>query len=212
MDNEFISKVFKYLGIGIMITFLIAYIVSVNETLIYFVYQGPTLLILGVLEIFSAFFLSVRVTKMSSTTATILYYGYAALTGLTLSSIFIIYKLTSIIYIFLATALIFLIFSIIGKRIKLDLSRFGTYLLIGLLSIIVLEIINIFLLNSSLDMFICIVSLIIFMVYIAYDIQNVVRKSEYTICDNLAIIGAFSLYLDVINIFTNLIHLFGDEK
>ena len=212
MDNEFISKVFKYLGIGIMITFLIAYIVSVNETLIYFVYQGPTLLILGVLEIFSAFFLSVRVTKMSSTTATILYYGYAALTGLTLSSIFIIYKLTSIIYIFLATALIFLIFSIIGKRIKLDLSRFGTYLLIGLLSIAVLEIINIFLLNSSLDMFICIVSLIIFMVYIAYDIQNVVRKSEYTICDNLAIIGAFSLYLDVINIFTNLIHLFGDEK
>ena len=69
-----------------------------------------------------------------------------------------------------------------------------------------------FLLNSTLDMMLCIISLVIFIFYIAYDMQNVVKMSEYTNSENIAIIGAFQLYLDVINIFVELLRLFGDEK
>lgn len=212
MNNTFISRVFRYLGLGTLITFLVAYIVSISEPLIRFVYQGSTLIILCILEIVIAICLSGRINKMKKTTATILYFAYTALTGLTLSSIFIAYELTSIIYIFLATTIIFLIFSFIGRNLKIDLSKFGTFLFIALLSVLVLEIINIFILNSTLDMWLCIISLLIFIAYIAYDIQKVIKLSSYTNSDNIAIIGAFTLYLDIINIFIRLIRLFGKEK
>lgn len=212
MDNKFISKVFKYFGIGLIITFLTAYIVSINENIINIVYQTPTLIILCILEIGLAIFLPLRINKMTKTTAKTLYYTYTILTGLTLSSIFLIYKITSIIYIFLASAIIFIIFSIIGKNIKIDLSKFTTFLLFSLLTVIILEIINIFLLNNTLDITLCIISIIIFMAYIAYDIQIIIKMNDYTNTENYAIIGAFNLYLDFINIFIKLLRLFAEEK
>ena len=162
MNNNLISKVFRYLGIGLLVTFIVAYLSSISIFVINFIYSGSTVFILGIIQIILAIFLSIRINKMSSSTAKLLYFGYAALTGFTLSSIFIIYELISIIYVFLATAIIFLIFSFIGKSTKIDLSKFGIYLFIGLISIIILKIINMFILNGTLDMLLCIVSLIIF--------------------------------------------------
>ena len=138
-----------------------------------------------------------------------LYIGYTALTGLTFSSIFIVYEVSSIIYVFLATSLVFLVFSIIGKRMNVDLRKMGIYLFVLLIAVIVLEIINIFIMNQTLDMVSCILGLCIFVGYIAYD----VRKIEYYAdSDNMAIIGAFNLYLDFINIFIRLLQLFGKRR
>lgn len=212
MNNNLISKVFRYLGIGLLVTFIVAYLSSISIFVINFIYSGSTVFILGIIQIILAIFLSIRINKMSSSTAKLLYFGYAALTGFTLSSIFIIYELISIIYVFLATAIIFLIFSFIGKSTKIDLSKFGIYLFIGLISIIILKIINMFILNGTLDMLLCIVSLIIFIGYIAYDMQKIIKLNNYTNGDNIAIFGAFQLYLDIINIFIELLRIFGDEK
>lgn len=210
MNNRFLSKVFKWFGIGLLITFLVAFLVSTNEKLLIAVFSGPTMLVIVLLELFCALWLSLRINKMQETTAKMLYIGYAALTGLTFSSIFVLYDLTSIIWIFLATSLIFILFSIIGKNIKVSLNNLGIFLFIALLSIIILEIINIFIMNNTIDLVLCIACLIVFIGYVAYDIQKISRLDTNN--DNLAIIGAFNIYLDFINIFVRLLQLFGKRN
>lgn len=215
MNNELVAKVFKWFGLGLFVTFVVAYLVSTSVDILTFVFSGSNYLIIAILEIVCALWLSIRIYKMSSTTATVLYLGYSALTGLTFSSIFIVYEMASIIYVFLATAIVFLIFAMIGKNTKVDLNKFGIYLVVGLLSVIVLEIINLFLMNGTLDLVLCIVSIVIFIGYVAYDMQKIYNIQNYVSSDkidNVAIIGAFNIYLDFINLFINLLRLFGRER
>lgn len=210
MKNEFLSKVFRWFGIGLILTFIIAYFTSTNIYLLSLIFSGPGYIIIILSELFLAIWLSTRIRHMSQTKAKVLYLGYSILTGLTLSSIFIVYEIASIIWIFLASALIFLIFSFIGKKVDIDLSKWGIYLLVVLLSSIILEIINIFILNETLDMILCVVVLGVFVSYVAYDIQKILKYYEPT--ENMAIYGAFDLYLDFINIFLRLLRLFGKAR
>ena len=146
---------------------------------------------------------------MSATTARICYLLYTFLTGLTFSSIFIVYKLESILLVFGITSLLFLIFAIIGKTTNIDLSKLSTYLLMMLLGIIICSIVNIFLKSSTFDIVISCISIVVFLGYIAYDVQKIKRLNGLITEDNLAVIGAFELYLDFINIFIDLLRLFG---
>lgn len=217
MDNEIFSKIFRWLFVGLLVTFGIAYITLVNVmnnyNLAVKLFSGGTYWLIAIAEVVIALILGVRIYKMKGSTAKVLYLLYCALTGLTFSTIFIAYQLTSIIYVFLATAIILGIFSYFGKSTKIDLTKFGTYLFMSLIGIIILEIINIFWLNSTLNMILCIVSLVVFMMYIAYDIQKVKLLSSMGVPEeNLAIMGAFRLYLDFINIFIRLLQLFGDRR
>ena len=198
--------------LGLVVTFVAAYTVSLNTNMLENIYSGGTYWILLIVELVLAGVLSVRIRKMKGVTATCLYLFYTFLTGLTFSFIFVAYEMSSIIFIFLVTAILFGIFAIIGKFTKMDLSRIGTYLFMGLLGILILYVVNIFIANETLDMVACIISIVIFLGYIAYDVQRILR-SDYQIEDrNLAIIGAFSLYLDFINIFIDLLNLFGNSK
>ena len=210
MKNEFLSKVFQWFGIGLFVTFVIAYFTSTNLLLLSLIFSGPGYLIIVLLELFLAIWLSTRIRHMSSGKAKALYLGYSALTGLTLSSVFIVYEMTSIVWIFLASALIFSIFAFIGKKVDIDLSKWGIYLLIILLSAIILELINIFLLNETLDIVLCVIVLGVFVAYVAYDIQKILKLYDTT--ENMAVYGAFDLYLDFINIFLRLLRLFGRER
>lgn len=210
MNNELISKVFRWFGLGLLVTFLVAYLVSMNVGMLTFVFSGFNYLFIAILEIVCAMWLQFRIFRMSKTNAIILYIGYAALTGLTFSSIFVVYEISSIMFVFLATAIVFGLFSIIGKRINVDLRKFGIYLALALISIIVLEIINIFIMNSTLDLFLCSFTILVFVFYVAYDIHRIFRINVDN--DNLAIIGAFNLYLDFINIFIQLLRLFGRDR
>lgn len=210
MNNELIAKVFRYLGLGLLVTFIIAYFTSTNGALINLIYSTSGYIVICILQLICTLWLSFRINKMSSTSAMLLYIGYTALTGLTFSSIFIIFEMGSICFIFLATSIIFLLFSYIGKAMNIDLNKISIYLFIGLLSIIVLDLINIFLMNSTLDLISCILGIFIFIFYIAYDMQRLSRINANV--ENLAIIGAFNLYLDFINLFIRLLQLFGKER
>lgn len=210
MKNEFLSKVFKWFGLGLLVTFLVAYFTSTNLMLLSLIFNGIGYILIFVLEIVLAIWLTTRIRKMDSGLTKVLYIGYSILTGLTFSSIFVIYELTSIIWVFLATSIIFFIFAMIGKNTNIDLTKFGTYLMIGLFSIIILGIINIFVMNNTMNMMLCILSVIIFIGYIAYDVQKIIRYYDDT--ENMAIVGAFELYLDFINIFIDLLRLFGKER
>lgn len=210
MKNQFLSKVFQWFGIGLFVTFIIAYLTSTNIYLLSLIFSGPGYIVIILLELFLAIWLSTRIRHMSSGKAKALYLGYSALTGLTLSSIFIVYEMTSIIWIFLASAIIFSIFAFIGKGVDIDLSKWGIYLFILLIGSVLLEVINIFLLNETLDMILCVVVLGVFVAYVAYDIQKILKFYEPT--ENMAVYGAFDLYLDFINLFLRLLRLFGRER
>ena len=217
MDNSTLSKVFIWLFVGLLVTFGLGYGMQ-----FYFMehldvaakfFSGQSYWLLFIIELVLVIVLSARINKMSSITAKALYLLYCAITGLTFSSIFMIFKLPSIIFIFLATAVIFGIFGFIGSRLNVDLSKFGTYLFIALLGSIVISIINMFLGLSSLDLLVSIVIIVIFTLYIGYDIQKVKQMAGTGIDEeNLAIYGAFQLFLDFINIFIRLLSLFGDRR
>lgn len=208
--NNLLTKVFRWFGLGLLVTFITAYFTSTNITMLSLIFGTPAYIIIMISEIVVAIFLTTRIRKMESTLTKILYIGYSILTGLTFSSIFIVYEMTSIIFIFLATSIIFLIFSIIGKNTKMDLSKLGTYLFIALLSIVILEVINIFIMNNTLDMLLCSIGIIVFTFYVSYDVNRIVNYFDDT--DNMAIVGAFQLYLDFINIFIKLLRLLGKNR
>ena len=213
MKNEFLSKVYMNLFLGLLITFLTGYVVSTNINATIFFCTGYMRWILVIAELIIAFVLPDRIHKLSGTTAKMLYLLYAALTGLALTSIFILYEIASIIWIFLVTSILFGIFAFIGKTTTDDLSKFGVYLFMGLLAILILSIINIFIYNNTLDMITCSIGIIIFLGYVAYDMKKISRLNYYNLYeDNMATIGAFSLYLDFINIFIKLLRLFEKTR
>lgn len=208
MKNDILSKVFKWFGLGLLVTFITAFFTSTNLVLLKFMLSSYYIIV--ILEVVLAIWLTTRIRKMDSGLTKILYFAYTILTGLTISGIFIVYEITSIIFVFLATSLIFLIFSILGKNARVDLRKLGTYLMVGLLSIIIIMIINMFVMNNTLDLVLCVISIIIFIGYIYYDVNKIVNYFDDT--DNMAIVGAFQLYLDFINIFLDLLRLFAKER
>lgn len=212
-NNKLFSKVFMWLAIGLIITFGIGYGVSLNEKLLVNVMSPNTYLILCIATIVIAIFLSVRIHKMSGIVASILYILYTALTGLTFGILFITYSIDSIIFVFGITAVVLLIFGLIGYFTKIDLTKIGTFLFAGVIAILFAYILSLFIHSANFNLAIVILSIIIFMGYIAYDIQ-MIKRNLYTANNehSLAIFGAFQLYLDFINIFVDLLRLMGREK
>lgn len=211
-ENKIFPKIFFWMFIGLAITFGVGYYVSLNENMLYNVFSKYYVFLI-IVEIVVVVWLSARINKMNSTTAKILFCLYSFITGLTFSSIFVVYRMTSIMTIFGITSLIFLIFALIGYYTKIDLTKIGVYLFMALLGVIICSLINIFVGSETFDLTLTIICLVIFIIYVAYDIQIIKRKLYYiTETENLAIYGALQLYLDFINIFIRLLQLFGKSR
>lgn len=211
MRNNVFQKVFMFLAIGLFVSFVTAYLVSTNSTMVYNVF-GKYFWLLVLIELGTAFILSLWLHKMSSMTAKILYIVYCIISGFSLSSIFILYKINSIVWVFLVTCLIFTGLSIYGYTTKKDITKLGPILMFGLIGIVLVSVINIFIQSSTVNMITSIVGVLIFTFFIAYDI-NMIKRLEGSMDDNkLAVFGAFQLYLDFINIIIDLLNLFGREK
>lgn len=210
-----LSKAFAWLSGGLLLAFITAFVTTLNTDMMNLVFGslgGYSYFIFVALELGLAIFFQVRITKMSPTTAKILYLLYCALTGLTLAGIFVVYTISSIIYVFLATAICFGAFALIGKYSKVDLTNWGVYLFFALIAIIILEIINIFVMNHTLNMILCIVGVLLFCAYTAYDVKKALDKSFMMDVENKGIYCAFQLFLDFINLFIDLLRLFGKSR
>lgn len=209
-NNKVFGKVFMWMFIGLLITFLTGYVVSSNDNMLYNIFSGGTYFILIIIELVLVVYLSARIHKMQVTTARIVFILYSFVSGLTFGSIFIVFKMSSIMLIFLITAILFGIFALIGRFTKLDLTKAGTILLMMLLGIVICTFVNVFLKNDTLDLFVSYISIIIFLGFTAYDMQKIKMLSyEFDDEDKIAIIGALELYLDFINIFIDLLRIFG---
>ena len=209
-NNKVFGKVFMWMFIGLLITFLTGYVVSSNDNMLYNIFSGGTYFILIIIELVLVVYLSARIHKMQVTTARIVFILYSFVSGLTFGSIFIVFKMSSIMLIFLITAILFGIFALIGRFTKLDLTKSGTILLMMLLGIVICTFVNVFLKNDTLDLFVSYISIIVFLGFTAYDMQKIKMLSyEFDDEDKIAIIGALELYLDFINIFIDLLRIFG---
>lgn len=214
MNNKILPKVFGWMFIGLLVTFITGYFVSMNINMLLNLFTKAGLVILLIVEVGLVIFLSARIHKMSPTTAKICFLLYSFVTGLSFSAYFVVFELNSLILVFLITAIVFAVFAVVGMTLKLDLTKLGTYLMMALLAILICMIVNIFLNNSTFDLIISIIGVLIFIGYTAYDVQKIVRMSDMNMLpeENLAIYGALDLYLDFINLFVHLLQLIGNAR
>lgn len=209
--REVYSKMFGWMFVGLLVTFLTGYVVSNSYDILLLVAQVP-FIVYAIIEIGLVIFFSVKIRTMSSTTAKICFILYSFVTGLTFSFLFLVYELYSLIFVFGVTAVLFGIFALIGHFTNIDLSKFSTFLFMGLLAIVICSLINMFIGNETFDLILTIIGIVIFLGYTAYDIQKVKYNLDTFPQDNLAIFGALELYLDFINLFLKLLSLFGKRK
>lgn len=213
MENSKVySKMFFYLFIGLLISFLTGYLLSTDVNLLYNVLKIGIWPII-IIEFGIALLMGFLINKMNSITAFICYLIFCIATGLTLSTIFIIFKMSSIISIFAICSIIFALLAIYGMFTKQDLSRFGTILFISLFGLIIGELLNAFIFKSSqTEVIFSAIGVAIFVGYIAYDVNRVKNMLPVYGENKAAIFGAFQLYLDFINIFIRLLELFGKRN
>lgn len=210
--NRVYSKVFAWLFAGLLITFGTGYGLYLNQDLMITTLKALYIPII-IVELVIAVVLSLRIQKMNPITTKILYIIFTITTGITFSALFVVYELGSIIFIFLLTAIIFGILAFYGYITKRDLSSFGVILLITLIVVIIASVINaLFLHSDTLHLGITILGVLIFMGFIAYDMQKVKTMLPAIGEEKAAVFGAFQLYLDFINLFVRLLELFGKKK
>ena len=210
MENKIYSKMFGWLFIGLLITFVSGYALSLNEIVLANVLSIGIIPII-VIELVVAVLMGFRIQKMNPLTAKICYILYSIVTGVTFSTIFITFEMSSIIMVFLITALLFGLLAAYGYFTKRDVTKIGNMLFVALIAIIIISIVNIFLRSSSIELGISIISVIIFMGYVIYDMNNIKYLLSSLDDDKASVYGAFQLYLDFINIFIRLLELFGKK-
>ena len=209
-------NVYNYMTSGLALTGLIAWMTAESQTMINLIYGTPLQWIVMLAPLGFVFFLSARIHKMSFQSAQITFWLFAALMGLSLASIFLVFTGVSIARVFFITAGTFAAMSIYGYTTKKDLTNFGAFLFMGLIGIIVASIVNIFIGSTALHFAISVIGVLVFVGLTAYDTQHIkrmyVESDETEIAGKKAIIGSLKLYLDFINLFIMLLHLFGNRR
>ena len=182
----------------------------------YALFGSPLRWVIMLAPLGMVFFLSFRVQKMSVSAAQMTFWAFAALLGVSLSSIFAVYTATSITQVFFISAATFGAMSLWGYTTKRDLTQMSSFLMMGLIGVIIAMVVNIFLASSALAFAISVIGVLIFVGLTAYDTQKIKEmysvNDDGTVAGRKAIMGALTLYLDFINIFLFLLQLFGDRR
>ncbi|HEY9163177.1 MAG TPA: Bax inhibitor-1/YccA family protein [Magnetovibrio sp.] len=223
--RAYMLKVYNYMASGLALTGIFAMFTANSPMLAGMLYQIQDGYIVGMTgmgwvvtlaPIGLVLLLSMGINRLSAPAAQGVFWFYAALMGLSLSSIFFLYTGTSITRVFFITAGTFAGMSLYGYTTKRDLSGFGSFLMMGLIGLIIASVVNIFLQSSALHFVISGVGVLVFVGLTAYDTQKI--KSIYSEADasdtatKKAVMGALTLYLDFINLFIMLLRLFGERR
>ena len=213
--RAYILRVYNYMAGGLALTGVVAYIGAtsgiyasmVGTPIFWVVLFAPLALVL---------LLSFRIQSMSLGAAQLTFWAYAGLVGLSLSGIFVVYTGESIARVFFITAATFAAMSLYGYTTRTDLSRFGSFLLMGLIGIIIAGVVNIFLKSSALQFAISAIGVLVFVGLTAYDTQRIkaiyVAGEDRSISGKKAVMGALALYLDFLNLFLMLMQLLGARR
>ncbi len=209
-------KVYAKMTLGLLLTALSSFLVLSSETLLSLLFSSTaTIWILFAVELGLVIYLSARIEKLSTTTATIMFYLYSIINGIALSPIFIAYTGVSIATTFAITAGTFGAMAVFGYVTRQDLTKFGHYLFMALIGLIICGVVNLFLHNSTMDLLISGAGVLIFVGLTAWDTQMIKRmaaEADPTMMGKVATMGALSLYLDFINLFLHLLRFFGNRN
>ena len=217
------AKTFGLMALGLLVTFAVAFFFSGTYTGAYLLYSAATTipalhLVLLVAQLVVVIAMTAGLEKMSPTTATVCFFVYSALTGLTFTVYFIIFELTSLILVFAATALYFGGMAVFGYFTKRDLLGMRSILLSGLIFLIVGNLLMLFIPSLQVaDRVMCSLGVILFLVYTAYDTQKLQHlyqsfAGDEVMLKKVSVFMALELYLDFVNLFLYLLRLFGKKK
>lgn len=211
--NSAMARVYNYMMMAVLTSAVVSYLVSSSPALMAVLFGTGLKWVVLFAPLVAIFAITFFMDKVSKIGAMFMLYGFAALMGLSLSTIFVVYTMGSIFMAFVSSAILFGTMSAYGYFTKKDLTSIGQFMIVGLIAIIIASIVNIFVGSSVVTMVISALAIIIFLGLTAYDTQQIremvsVNRPE----DNAEIAGALTLYMDFINIFINLLQLFGDKK
>lgn len=223
VDSSVVSSVLKrvylWMTFALVISGLTAMYVVKSQPILELIFSSEhSILVLFLAQLGVVWFLSARIYKLSFGVATLLFILYSILTGVVFSSLFFVYTLGSIANVFLITAGTFAAVSCFGYFTKSDLSKWGTYLFMGLIGLIIASLVNWFLKSAMLDWIASYVGVAIFVGLTAYDTQKIKEMIQENsmegeeVTNKIALMGALSLYLDFINLFLYLLRIFGRRK
>lgn len=212
-ENKFFAKTFFWMFLGLLGTAIVAWY-TYSSGLCIKLAIGNGFAVVAIIELIAVFIFSLCFRKLSPTVVGILYFVYAFLNGVSLSSIFILFDITSIGLIFVITAALFGILALIGYKTNKDLSNWSTILFTTLLVGIIASIINLFIGNTMFDLILTWIMLFLFFGITIYDMNTLKMMSQDASLnqDKLYIYGAMQLYLDFINIFLKLLRIFGRSR
>src|SRR5262245_918155 len=227
--RAYMIRVYNYMALGVALTgvvswltFQAAVVTNANGAIVGYtsfgqtIFSGPALLALFLATLGLVFLISWRINSLQPSTAFTLFMVYAALLGLMLSSVLLAYTLTSITRVFFISAAAFGSLSLYGYTTQRDLSPIGSFLMMGLIGLIIAMLVNMFLKSTGLDFVISAVGVLIFAGLTAWDTQRIKEMydpmEDGTVVGRKAVMGALSLYLDFINLFLFLLRFLGDRR
>lgn len=212
--NSAMGRVYGHMSLAVLTSMIVSYFVGTSPELValffgtalkWVVIFAPLVAIFGV-----AIVLNANPTKP---TALLCLHGFAALMGLSMATIFVVYTMASIASAFMGAAVLFAVMSGYGYFTRQSLDGMGSFLLVGLIAILIASIINIFIGSTVMQMVISAIAILIFLGFTAYDTQKIREELYEDRYSEIAEIrGALTLYMDFINLFLNLLNLFGEKK
>jgi len=227
--RAYMIRIYNYMAAGVALTGVVSWLtfnaaVVTNEAgkitgLTSFgqtIFSGPFTIVLFLATLGIVFFLSFRIDKLQASTALMLFMGYAALLGLMLSSVFLVYTGASVTRTFFISAASFGALSLYGYTTQRDLSPIGSFLIMGLFGLILAMLVNLFLKSSGLDFAISAIGVLIFAGLTAWDTQKIKEmydaNDDGTVSGRKTVMGALTLYLDFINLFLFMLRFLGDRR
>jgi FtsH-binding integral membrane protein len=211
--NEAMSRVYGHMGIAVLVSMVVSYLVGTTPELLQFFFTGVTKWIVIFAPLVAILGMTFAQEKLDKTGLQIFLQVFAALMGLSFATIFAIYTMGSIFTAFMGAGVLFGTMSVYGYFTKKDLSSMGQLMFVGLIAIIIASIINIFIGSTVIQMVISAIAVIVFLGLTAYDTQKI--REIVTVSGDTGkeeVMGALTLYLDFINLFLSLLQLFGNKK
>jgi FtsH-binding integral membrane protein len=211
--NSAMGRVYGHMSLAVIVSMLVSYFVGTSPELLAFFFTGvmkwivifsPLVAIFGVAMVLG--------NNPSKGVAQLCLHGFAALMGLSFAIIFAVFTMGSIVSAFMGAAILFAVMSVYGYFTKQSLDSMGKFMFVGLIAIVIASIVNIFIGSTVMQMVISALAIIIFLGLTAYDTQKIREELSVETNDSAEVRGALTLYMDFINLFLNLLQLFGDRK
>jgi FtsH-binding integral membrane protein len=211
--NSAMGRVYGHMSLAVVVSMLVSYFVGTSPELLAFFFTGVLKWIVIFAPLVAIFGISyVLGNNPSKSTAQLCLHGFAALMGLSFATIFAVFTMGSIVSAFMGAAILFAVMSGYGYFTKQSLDSLGKFMFVGLIAIIIASIVNIFIGSTVMQMVISALAIIIFLGLTAYDTQKIREELSVEVSDVAEVRGALTLYMDFINLFINLLQLFGDRK